>query len=457
MNRLIVGVAVIALSACSTIEKEGSREITSLTSPDGFEFTFMPVYERGVTDITVRIAWPTHWARTDGLNQAVPYAGTDLILSGGTATRKPGEIMETFNDFNAYGNFSASPDYVIGELGFPRNHLDETVEIASELLTNPQMDEQWLERIKQGFKTNQSNLYIESGNLMWSAARWAVLNDTPLLQALDVSDLDTIDAVTRDEILAWHGSTFTRVVKAITVTGAITKEDAGNVVDRLLEGLPEGEPMARSEDKADFSPVTVLLHLPDAEKTTMGIVGQLPPTSDGGDYEDLLALTLFGSSEGPLFQALRTELRATYGIQAGYTNYTRELRPFYLFGEVDTTQLAEVSQVAIATYENFRLNPDLTGLEELKLQVADDARKDALYVDVAARLMMEALLDGFDPVVLPAVHERFAAVTAQSIKTRLQEAFPPGSALMVMAVSPDPDALPGACVITAPNQAMNCR
>jgi len=124
---------------------------------------------------------------------------------------------------------------------------------------------------------------------------------------------------------------------------------------------------------------------------------------------------------------------------------------------VDTAQLAEVSKVAIATYENFRLNPDLTGLEELKLQVADDARKDALYVDVAARLMMEALLDGFDPVVLPAVHERFAAVTAQSIKTRLQEAFPPGSALMVMAVSTDPDALPGACVITAPNQAMNCR
>ncbi|MCX7351402.1 MAG: hypothetical protein NTZ54_18430, partial [Alphaproteobacteria bacterium] len=61
-----------------------------------------------------------------------------------------------------------------------------------------------------------------------------------------------------------------------------------------------------------------------------------------------------------------------------------------------------------------------------------------------------------DPAVLENPEAFLANVTDESVMKRLQGAFPKPAELTVMAVSPDANALPGACVITAPEQAVNC-
>jgi hypothetical protein len=95
-----------------------------------------------------------------------------------------------------------------------------------------------------------------------------------------------------------------------------------------------------------------LLHLPEAEKTTLGLVGQLPPTSEGGDLIDLLALNFFArSGDGPLFNAVRTELRASYGFEAGFTNYDRATRLMFIGGEVETEKLSEAANLILTTYD----------------------------------------------------------------------------------------------------------
>lgn len=457
MYQLLLAVSLLALSACSSLDTKADRQVVRLSSPQGQVFYHMPVHDNGVTDIAIRIAWPTNWARTQGSNPAVPYVGADLVLSGGTAELKPQEVIEKFNDSNTQGSISPGPDYVIGELVFPRKHTDDTVRIAGEMLANPQLDNDWLERIKQGLITNQRNNYSLTATQMWSAARLAILGDTPLLHFLDLSDYEMIDAITRADVLEWHKTTFTKSVNAVVVTGAVSPQDAGELVDRVLQGLPDGEEIPTKTDEADFSPVTVLLHVPEAEKTTLGMIGQLPPIRKGRDREDILAVNLLSDANGPLFDVLRTELRATYGLQAGFTHYTRELRPFLIFGEVDTDKLATVVSLTLDAYEQFRLEPDLAGLEELKKRIMADARKNLQYVDVAAQAIQELALDGLDPTPAPALYEQYDLVTPASLKARLQDAFPPAGRLIVMAVSPVEDALPGACIITAMEQVTKCR
>ena len=40
---------------------EENRSVILATIPLGHTFHFMPIYEPGVTDITIMIAWPSNW------------------------------------------------------------------------------------------------------------------------------------------------------------------------------------------------------------------------------------------------------------------------------------------------------------------------------------------------------------------------------------------------------------
>ena len=168
---------------------------------------------------------------------------------------------------------------------------------------------------------------------MWNAARLAILGDQPITRFLNLPDLEVIDDVTLTQVQDWHQINLTQAPSAVAVSGAIDETKAGEAIDALLAHLPIGGAVQAPETQANFIPRTVLFHAADAEKTTMALLGQLPPTSEGSDIYDLMALSVFGRPDGPLFEAVRTNLGATYGIQPVYTNYDRATRLLTITGE----------------------------------------------------------------------------------------------------------------------------
>lgn len=451
---LFLAALVLSLAAC---KEDASREVVLAETPDGRPFHFMPIYEDGVTDITITIAWPMDWAFSADRNPAVSYVAAEAILSGGTDELAPQDLLELFNDKNSRGQLYVRADHAVGELSFPKEHVDDVVSIVSEMLTSPQYDQAWVDRIKQSFLANQTQSRAQTANQMWALARLAVLGETPLNDFLSLPDLSAIEDVSVDDLRRWHAETIVQNGVTISLAGAISRDDAGKAVDQLLRGLPDGQTQAAHNVDTNFAPKIVLLHLPDAEKTTLGLIGQLPPTSEGDDLTDLLALSFFGrSGSGPLFDAVRTDLRASYGFQAGYTNYDRATRIMFIAGEVETEKLAEAADLILTTYESFRTAPDLTGLDDLRREMAEGTAKNVLYVDVAASTMLELALDARGPSDAPRFGELLESVTAQDVQERLASVFPPGEDLIVVAASPDALALPGACVITKIEQVTEC-
>lgn len=451
---LILATLAVWVAGC---KEDASREVVLAETPDGRPFHFMPIYEDGVTDITITIAWPMSWAFSSDRNPAVPYVAAEAILSGGTDELASQDVLELLNDKNSRGQLYVRPDHAIGEISFPKEHVDDVISIAGEMLTSPQFDQVWVDRIKQGLLANQTQLQAQTANQMWALARLAVLDETPLNEFLSLPDLAAIEDTSVDDLRRWHAETIVQNGVTISVTGAISQDDAGKAVDQLLAGLPEGQAQGAPNFNTNFAPKIILLHLPDAEKTTLGLLGQLPPTAEGGDLTDLLALNFFGrSGSGPLFNAVRTDLRASYGFQAGSTNYDRNTRIMFIAGEVETEKLAEAADLVRTTYESFRAAPDLTGLDDLRRGMAEGTAQNVLYVDVAARTMLELALDGRSPGDAPRLGELLENVTAQDIQDRLASVFPSGDNFIVIAASPDASALPGACVITKIEQVAQC-
>ena len=75
---------------------EENRSVILATTPQGHAFHFMPIYERGVTDITITIARPSDWAYEASLNPAVHYIVAETLLSGGTEAISPKELNEFY-------------------------------------------------------------------------------------------------------------------------------------------------------------------------------------------------------------------------------------------------------------------------------------------------------------------------------------------------------------------------
>ena len=244
--------------------------------------------------------------------------------------------------------------------------------------------------------------------------------------------------------------------QGIVVTGAISRRDAARVIDQLMSNLPQGVEQQTYEQQATFESKKILLHVPDAEKTTLSFIGQLPPSAEDGYLTDLLALNYFSKANGPLFDAVRTELRASYGFQSSFTNYNRSTRLLFIAGEIETAKLSDATNLILDVYDTYKHSPDLSNFTDLKQIIADGTKENVRYVDVAARTILELVLDKRSPNEAPKLGETIEAILAKDVAARMSAKFPDANTLLVVAASYDVNALPGACVVTEIKQVAEC-
>ncbi len=453
IRRLAILLAMLtALAGC----RNDGPAATAETSPAGhaYRLLFLP----GNEDVSIHVAWPTDRAYRAGVNPAAPHVGVDLILAGGAEGYPAGETGERFADLDAEASlYVAVADHVIGELTAKKANLDEAIVIANAHLRAPGLDQAWFERIRGGFAKTVAESQAQPLNAGFAALRWAVLGDQPLRAALSLDEPGVIESLTAADVKAWHKEVITARPEAIVVAGALDARAAGAAVDALLAGLPAtGREMARAA-QADWTPRRILLHRPEADTATLSFVGPLPPTRAPGEIEDLILVgALGGGDQSVLFKAVRTELRASYGFGAGLANYTRELRVLALSGQVVPERLADVERAVRKAYAGFRAEGPGGDLAARKAPLLEAFRQLPEFVIDVANAELQGRLDGYNPGRALALPEELEAVDADSLAQRLREGWPSADDLIVIAVSPDADALPGACVITAPEQAADC-
>ena len=443
--------AVLALSACQEDDPTASDETTT----GGIEYRLIQLSEN--ENVTIQVAWPTDWAYREGVNQAAPYIGVQLILSGGADGHPAGEVVERFADLNAEGNLTPTTDHILGELTFERSTMAETVEIANAHLVAPTLEEAWFARIRDGIAQNMAEARVQPVHRSFDAARWAVFGDHPLRNALSLDEPGTFESLTRDDVVAWHLETITRVPEAIVIAGDLNAEEAGSAIDALFDGLPKhGGEITRQVDP-NFSPRRILLHMPGAETTNLAFIAPLPATRLGKEFEDLIiSQTLGGGDQSVLFEAVRTGLRASYDFGSGINNYTREHRILFLTGAVETNRLAETEMVVREAYAAFLATGPSGALSDRTAPLEAHLANLSDYVVDQARTELQSALDGFETGRTLALPDELATVTEASIAERLAADYPRESAFLVIAVSSDATALPAACVVTTPRAAADC-
>jgi len=453
MIRVFLALLVVLIPA---LGRAAGPTASPEVSPGGVAYTLLHL--PGNKDVAVTAAWPTDWAYREGVNQAAPIIGAKLILSGGAEGYPPGKAIERFADLKAEASlYLSAEDHVIGEIVVRRKNLMPAIEIANAHLRAPALDNKWFTRIRDGVAQNLAAARARPFHAGFDAVRWAVFGNQPLRNALSLDAPGVFKNLTRADIVKWHRETITRHPEAVVVSGDIDAEMAGKVVDTLFEGLPDTTPAISRRVQADFMPRRILLHIPDAKTTNLAFIAPLPPTRLGGDVADLVLSGALGGEKGVLFDAVRTRLRASYGFSAGFSNYTRELRILFILGQVEPGKLAAVEQAVRKAYADFRKSGPSGDLARRKAPLKARLQKLPTLSMAIARSELQSALDGYQPGAVLKLVDDLDAVTEDDLRKRLANAFPAADDFIVIAVSPNKNALPGACVISEPRQAADCR
>lgn len=450
MRFVLLSMTCLALLGCKETEKG------LLTSPLGHEFAFLQRPDANI--VAIQVAFPMDWVQQQGRNPAVPHIAAEVMTTGGAEGYLPEEVLENFQDMGAEAFLYPELLTLRGGLNVPPEQVDAAVTLANAVLRAPSFDAGWMVRSKEALMSNMQTYNAQSAAQGQYALQLAMMGDTPFTESQMLTNGAAIGAVTQEMLQDWHRETVTQGKVLVAVAGPITAQDAGLAVDKLLAGLAKSDKAFVDPPMPAYKPRQILLHLPSAEKTTLTLVAPIPKSDATSDFTDILGvLALGGDDQSLLFKAIRTDLRATYHMAAGLDAYARNARVLVMSGEVETAQTAAVRDLVVKTYQDMAQKP----LDDATVTRWRDVFSDGfeqLTDDTTNRAttMVESMLSGFDPLIFEQTPQWLAALSPTSLMTRYAKDYPKSADLTVIAVSPDANVLPEACVITAPRDVLNC-
>lgn len=446
---LVLG-SLLFLTACQEKEMTVSRQITDSGLP--YTLISMP----GNSRVSFQIAWPNHWTGFEGKNQLTPQIGTQLILAGGAEGYGAGEVLEEFTDMNSEAYLSTSADYVFGTLHYSPEFSEKTLKIANAHLKAPALEERWFKRVQDQLASNAIETAKVPGMSGFEALRLDVLGDQPARFSLDGTNEAEYREITVDDVREWVEAVIVRQGASIVIAGDLDKDSANDAVETLFEGLPQGKAYKPLNITSQYEPKRILYHDPDATTTLLSFIGPMPPTTDGGEFEDAILISELRGINGVLLNAVRTELRASYDYAAGIDAFSRKNRFLILSGEVESGKVSAAEKIVRRAYAKFLTADTKANVKALKSDYAENLKVMAGDTGSVAFSALLGTLDGFDGSKVLGLMDELDAVSSQSVNERRANAFPKESELIMVVSSPDSSVISDACVVTTPEEVRDC-
>lgn len=267
---------------------------------------------------------------------SIPFVALELRFKGGASLDLPGKrgatnlmvglleegageldsraFAEQAEALAASFDFDVGDDAVSISAQFLTENQDEALALLRDALTQPRFDQSAIDRVRaqvvSGIRSDQQ----DPDHLVGQAFNEMVFGEHPYGSSLEGTE-DSVEALTRDDILAAHKGALARDRVYVGATGAISPEALADVLDELLAGLPEeGLPQAPDVDVATESGVTVV---PFEVPQSVAIFGHEGLARDDPDFFAAYVLNEIlggGGFEARLMEEVREKRGLTYGV-----------------------------------------------------------------------------------------------------------------------------------------------
>jgi zinc protease len=193
----------------------------------------------------------------------IPFTALEIRFRGGSALDPAGKegavnlmtalIEEGTGDLDSQGfaaardalaasfSFSSDIDTVAVSAQFLTENRDQAVDLLRQAITAPRFDADAVERVRgqvlAGLRSDAKDPETIASNLFRAQA----FEGHPYERDSD-GTIDTVTALTRDDLVAAHKAALARDRVYVAAAGDISAEALGKLIDTLLGGLPESGP-----------------------------------------------------------------------------------------------------------------------------------------------------------------------------------------------------------------------
>jgi zinc protease len=389
----------------------------------------------------------------------IPFTALEIRFRGGTsldAPDKPGAvnlmtalIEEGTGDLDAQG-FAAARDSLAASFGFASDsdtvgvsaqflteNRDQAIDLLRQAITAPRFDADAIERVRgqvlAGLRSDAKDPDAIAGDMF----RQKAFGDHPY--ARDGSGtLDSVAALTRDDLLAAHRATLARDRVFVAAAGDISPEELGLLLDTLLGGLPEmGAPQIGRAEVALTGGLTVE---PFPGPQSVILFGHSGIKRDDPDF---FAATILNEvlGGGGFSARLMTEVREkrglTYGIGTSLVGYDHaEL----VMGQTAVGNARVAEAVQVIRDEWARIATTGISAEELAATKTYLTGSYPLRFDgngPLATIMVNMQLIGLPPDYPKTRNDKVNAVTAEDVQRVAKTLFRPDDLRFIVVGEPD--------------------
>ncbi len=295
--------------------------LITLKSIHGIEFTYL---RSDLQDtISVSIAFKGGMASDDVNGPATAYLAPALMAaSAGGKTNS--EMFEAFSDVGGSFSLAANTDQTYAELSAPSKGILGAAKLANLVLTKPDFPEKKFLRRRADLaaRVEESAAYPETA--MQVAFNFAVAEPHPYQNYFSPT-ANSLRSVAQSDLRPWVAKHITRDRILVAVVGNLNYDQAREIVDQVLDGLPEKSDLPETPrmqfKSAPVQPIQVAFDTGDQAILNFGMAQNFRADLKQWIAVSMLSQIFVGDQKSRLFKNIRESSGATYGLQPNLAFY----------------------------------------------------------------------------------------------------------------------------------------
>lgn len=399
------------------------------TTQQGARVYFMQADELPMLDVQVLFA---AGSSRDG---ALPGLATltNAMLNEGAGGKDAGDIAAGFERLGAQFSNSSHRDMALASLRSltAADKLDPALALFAEVVGQPSFPDDAFERLRNQLLASL-RYRLQRPAALASEAFWAELYPDHPYGSLPEGTPESLQQITPEQLGAFHQQFYAAGNAVIAMVGAIDRQQAERIAQRLADALPQGPaaPQTPEADPVELQPT----HIPFAAQQTHILVGQRGISRHDPDYaalyvgNEILGGSGFGSR---LMEEIREKRGLSYSVGSSLVPMQAP-GPFMISMQTRADQVEQALEVINTSLDEFiDQGPSEADLERSKRQIMGQ-----FPLSTASNSAIVGQLGAIGFYGLPLNHmqlfmDRIQALTTEQIRDAFARHFGAGQRLIV--------------------------
>ncbi|HAH52424.1 MAG TPA: hypothetical protein DCL80_14700 [Balneola sp.] len=282
----------------------------------------------------------------------------ELMREGGSVNYPADKLNVLLEDKAAFMSTFIGQGSGSASMNILKEDFDELLPVFVDLVQNPLFPEDKIELSKTQRKSGISRRNDDQASIANREYSKLIYGEnSPLTRQIEYA---TLDAISREDIVAFHKEAFVGNNMTFGVIGDFDTKEMKKKLEEAFGSLPAGTENNLIYPEINYSfPSTVnFINKSDVNQSYV-LVGHIGGLRENPDYAKIQMMNqiLGGGFAGRLFQTVRTDLGLAYAVGGGYGSNINYPGTFSLFVMTKSSTTAQAIDALIAEVEKMQTNP----------------------------------------------------------------------------------------------------